>query len=81
MKEITSTLTAYRAHTMVEGQEYIAVTTNEEEFNEWLKKGKAPVHVVEGHGLWSSSKKVWRKIRKAEKQVVQTVVETTPIEF
>lgn len=65
----------------VTGDNLWITTRSEDEVNKWLEKGKAPVYVAEGKGVYSEGRKVWKKIVKVEKITNITKEVTEEIEL
>lgn len=81
MKEVTERRVVYVAYIQLQGQEVRVPTYNKEEFEGWLAKGKAPAVELSGYVVYTSARKVWRKIRRAEKMTVETTREIETIEL
>lgn len=54
-------------------------TRDEKEIEEWMKKGKAPLYMAEGHGVYSTGRKTWKKILGVKKITRRTIEEVEEI--
>lgn len=54
---------------------------DEEEVKMWFEKGKAPFLVWRNDTWYETTKRVWRKIAKAEKVVRKVVEEIEPMDI
>lgn len=79
MEKFIDSYTYFRV--WVAGESHCITTRLEDEVNKWLEKGKAPVYVVEGKGVYSEGKKMWKKIVKVEKITNITKEVTEEIEL